>query len=539
MIENDLEDRSVEQKYLSFLYPDRDCEEREKNAPGVRITNEVAEELGLASLLSLKNSSLTSFFTADPAVIAYRQSVFSDLARFPSLGKTLCDILPLLFDIQELRRLEADYDPSGESYLYSITEVELYVSCIAQLYEGLSAIEGKFESAAFRTFADTVTTLASSEYYETLNRDLTALSSRIREVKSITVGVNLDGTMRPTDAGVISVNSSPFKSGRVLDKILRLSFKNDAMTTIAPLVPFDKGQNENRRDALTTAFHGALDDVFRASVRSWRAIVGEYVLENTDFLLRILPEIEFITRASDLCRHLTDRAYPLVNPTAAPMGDKAFTARGLYNPDVAMRITERVVANDLTFDDAGRVYILTGPNRGGKSVVTCALGIAQAMFQLGLPVPAEEATISPVSAIFTHFPTGAEDTLDKGRLGEECARLREIFDAADANSLVLLDESLSSTGSYEASFIAAEILSAFAVLGARVLFSTHLHELGERVDEINERSLAAGGVAVDTLVAGIEEGRRSFRIHRKKPDGKSYARDIAERYGLSFDLLKK
>ncbi|MBO7762648.1 MAG: hypothetical protein J6T24_07620 [Clostridia bacterium] len=44
---------------------------------------------------------------------------------------------------------------------------------------------------------------------------------------------------------------------------------------------------------------------------------------------------------------------------------------------------------------------------------------------------------------------------------------------------------------------------------------------------------------MDTLVAGIEEGRRSFRIHRKKPDGKSYARDIAERYGLSFESLRK
>ena len=42
---------------------------------------------------------------------------------------------------------------------------------------------------------------------------------------------------------------------------------------------------------------------------------------------------------------------------------------------------------------------------------------------------------------------------------------------------------------------------------------------------------------IDTLVAGIEEGRRSFKIYRAKPDGKSYARDIADKYGLSFDTL--
>ena len=528
----------MEQNYLSFLYPNRESEENEQ-AEAVRISYEVTEEIGLASLLALKNSALPSFFTADAGVIAYRQSVFDDMARIPALSKTLRDVLPLLFDITELRRLEADYDPSGESYLYSMTEVELYISCIRMLSDGLSPHEADMKSEAFKGFTATVRELAESDYYKDLNRELEELSSRIREVKSITVGVNLDATMRPLEAGVLSVNATHFKSGRALDKILRLSFKNDAMTTIAPLTPFDKKQNENRRDALVTAFRGALDDVFRSSVRSWRTIVGEYVLESTDFLLRILPEIEFITKADELCRRLRERGYPLTDPTLLPIAEKAFSAEGLYNPDVAMRIDDEVVDNDFTFDENGRILILTGPNRGGKSVITCAVGLCQAMCQLGLPVPARKAAISPVTGIFTHFPTGAEDTLDKGRLGEECARLREIFDAADGNSLILLDESLSSTGAYEASFIAAEILSAFAVLGTRVLFSTHLHELGGEVDEINRRSLAEGGVRVDTLVAGIEEGRRSFKIYRKKPDGKSYARDIAERYGLSFEALKK
>ena len=528
----------MEQAYLSLLYPNRESELRERES-SIRITQDVVDELGLSSLLPMKNYSLTSFFTADLAVIAYRQEVFADMARLPEVAATLREILPLLFDITELRRLEASYDPSGESYLYSMTEVELYISCIEQLHEGLAPIADKLTSRALSTFATVVSELAGSEYYRELNKALADLSSRIREVKSITVGVNLDSTMRPIEAGVLSVNAHHFKSGRVLDKILRLSFKSDAMTTIAPLTPFDKKQNENRRDALITAFHGALSDVFRSSVKGWRAIVGEYVLDNTDFLLRILPEIEFVTRADELCRRLREAGYPLVTPTLAEKSEKAFTARGLYNPDVALRIEDRVVDNDLIFDDNARIYILSGPNRGGKSVVTCALGLAQAMCQLGLPVPAAEATISPVSGIFTHFPTGAEDTLDKGRLGEECARLREIFDAADGDSLVLLDESLSSTGAYEASFIAAEILTAFAVLGTRVLFSTHLHELGAAVTEINRRAADEGGVRVDTLVAGIEEGRRSFKIYRKKPDGKSYARDIAERYGLSFDALKK
>ena len=341
------------------------------------------------------------------------------------------------------------------------------------------------------------------------------------------------------EAGVISVNQTPFHSGKLLDKILRMSFRNDAMTCIASLVPFGKEENENRQDALSRAFFGALEEVFRSSVRAWRGIVGEYVLEKTDFLLRILPEIEFVTRGADLIARLTQKGYALTIPEIAPEAEKSLTATGLYNPDVALRVEEEIVPNDFAFDDNGRFYILTGPNRGGKSVITCAVGLCQAFFQLGLPVPAKAARISPADGIYTHFPTGAEDTIDKGRLGEECARLREIFSETTENSLILLDESLSSTGSYEASFIAAEILAALGARRVRGIFSTHLHELAAEVPAVNERSLSAGGIRFDTLVAGIEEGKRSFLILRRVPDGKSYARDIAEKYGLTFDSLTK
>lgn len=62
-----------------------------------------------------------------------------------------------------------------------------------------------------------------------------------------------------------------------------------------------------------------------------------------------------------------------------------------------------------------------------------------------------------------------------------------------------------------------------------------MHELGTKADEINakEKSLSK----VDTLVAGFENGERSFIINRTKPDGKSYARDIAEKYGLSYQKI--
>ena len=521
---------------FSLIYPDEESRKRHadgQDKPDIDLFT--LQELGMTEALSLKSGDLSDFFTTDPAVMKYRIATFDDMMNHAELTEMLNRLVPVLNDIMELRRLEADSgDPND--YLSSIKVIELYVSSIEVLHTSLSAVRDQLTSPAFRALAELITRLAESDYYRELNRKLSELTQRVREIRSVTVGVNLDAQLRPASAGVLSINAEPFKSGDVLDKILRLSFKNDEYTCIANLVPFGKKQSENQKMALSLAFNSAIGEVYKSSLRSWKKIVQTYVLENTEFLLNLMPEFEFLVRGTQMLCSLRDKGCPLVAPDIRPPEEKAFDAKGLYNPCVALKIDEPIVPNDLSFDENATIYVLSGPNRGGKSVITCAVGLAQVMLQLGMYLPAERSSISPVDGIYTHFPTGAEDTIDKGRLGEECARLSEIIDCVTAQSLVLLDESLSSTGSYEASYIAAEVLSGLAHIGCRCLFSTHLHELAAEIEELDRKSRASGGAPIDTLVAGMEPGgKRSFKICRAKPDGKSYARDIAKSYGLTYD----
>ena len=524
---------------FSLIYPD--FETRQNHYKGVnvpKIDMFALEELGMLDFIELKSSDLSEYFTSDRRVIEYRQETFKDMLENPEISDILSQLVPILGDIMELRRLEAD-SADGDSYLSSLTEIELYISCIDLLSVGFSGIKNNLKSRAFTQFANRIIELAESDYYKELNSKLVELTERVREIKSVTIGVNLDAQLRPKSAGVLSVNSEQFKSGDVLEKILRLNFKDDEYTCIAELVPFGKKQSENQKTALSLAFNSAINDVYKSSLHSWKKIIKSYVLDNTNFLLDLLGEFEFAVKATDALRTLRDKGCDLCVPDIKPMTDRAFKATELYNPCVAVKIDDEIVTNDLIFDEKAAIYVLTGPNRGGKSVITCAVGISQAMLQLGLFIPAKEAIISPVDAIYTHFPTGADDTIDKGRLGEECARLNEILGSITSNSLVLLDESLSSTGSYEASYIAGEVLKGLSMYGCRCIFSTHLHELAAEIDSINEQNIQNGGAPIDTLVAGIEEGKRSFKITRAKPDGKSYARDIADKYGLSYENIIK
>jgi len=525
---------------FSLIFPSAEARQNAASGKSVaRISDDTCEQLGLSYLLSLKNSSLSEYFTTDKEVMEYRLEGFFDLLENSALRDALLSVTPILNDIIELRTLDADMSGTTESYLYSITEIELYISCVEKLNAGLLPIRDKLKSRSFTELATRIKTLCESDYYKELNKKLSELTDRVREIKSITVGVNLDSQLRPSSAGVLSINSEQFKGGELIEKILRMSFKNDEYTCIAALVPFGKGQSENAKTALSYAFNSAINDVFKSSVKSWKLIVQSYVLDNTDFLIKIMPEIEFMVKGSEMLRALRDKGFPLSVPNVCTEDNVTFKAFGLYNPSVADRIAEEIVKNDVVFDEAARSYVLTGPNRGGKSVITCAAGIALAMMQLGMPVPADEFTASPADTVCVHFPIGAEDTIDKGRLGEECVRLASVFDEITEKSLVLLDESFSSTGAYEASHIAEEVLLGFSKVGCRVIFATHLHELAARIGSINERVKEIGGAPVDSLVAKIENGKRSFVIERVKPDGKSYASDIADKYGLSYSRIIK
>lgn len=497
---------------------------------------DAAEALGFGRFFDLKNSTLAEHLTCDRETIEYRAECVRDLVSTPEALKALHDCIPVMSDITDLRRLGSGAD-SADEYLYGITEVELYISLLDILERDFLPLKERFSSRAMRDLAARAETLTTSDGAKEIREALSELSTRVGTVKSVTLGVNLDGRLFPESAGILALHGDKFRSPQGLERVLRLDFKQGERDFISPLSRTSKILSDHENEALRASLNSALAQMFKSSFKSWKRIIKTYVLENTDFLLGILPEIEFLTLACDFISRLETRGVTLTYPEITEGADLEIS--GLISPVIALSTDGELVPNDVSFDERGRIFVVTGPNRGGKSVFTCAVGQAVIMASLGLPVCAKSAKIGIADNVFCHFPNG-DDTVERGRLGEECQRLSEIVSKITAKSVVLLDESLSSTGSYEASSIAEELLSAFSVIGCRTIFSTHLHALAARVDEINARTAALGGGAIDNLVAEISSGERSFKVLRAKPEGKSYASDIAKKYGLSLDeILKK
>ena len=201
-------------------------------------------------------------------------------------------------------------------------------------------------------------------------------------------------------------------------------------------------------------------------------------------------------------------------------GATSMEAKGFYNMKLAMTMenVNGIVTNDLSFDGKHTVYILTGANRGGKTTITQAVGQLFVLAQGGLFVPAKSFRYVPCDCIYTHFPADEDKTMNLGRLGEECVRFKEMFSRSTNRSLMLLNETFSTTSFEEGYYIARDSVKALLSKGVRTIYNTHMHKLGEDAEELTRES---GGAGAASLIMRTEEGRRSFKVALSQPEGSS------------------
>jgi DNA mismatch repair protein MutS len=141
------------------------------------------------------------------------------------------------------------------------------------------------------------------------------------------------------------------------------------------------------------------------------------------------------------------------------------------------------VANDCDLSpppsaDAGRIYLVTGPNMAGKSTYLRQNALIAVLAQMGSFVPARQARIGVVDRLFSRV--GAADDLARGRstFMVEMVETAAILNQAGERSLVILDEIGRGTATFDGLSIAwAAIEHLHETNRCRALFATHFHEL--------------------------------------------------------------
>src|SRR5258705_5259456 len=151
---------------------------------------------------------------------------------------------------------------------------------------------------------------------------------------------------------------------------------------------------------------------------------------------------------------------------------------------------EHFVANDLSLGATDRLWLITGPNMGGKSTFLRQAALISVLAQAGSFVPAPRGRVGIVDRLFSRV--GASDNLARGRstFMVEMVETAAILAQATPRSLVILDEIGRGTSTYDGLAIAWAVVEAMHdQVQCRTLFATHYHELTRLAGRLDRLSL--------------------------------------------------
>jgi DNA mismatch repair protein MutS2 len=201
---------------------------------------------------------------------------------------------------------------------------------------------------------------------------------------------------------------------------------------------------------------------------------------------------------------------------------------------------DQVVANDIHMDETVRVFVISGPNTGGKTVALKIVGLFALMVRAGLHLPcAPESEM----ALFIDLYADIGDAQDLSRdlssfsahmtymirlLSESISVSRSLVPSAPC-ALVLLDEPVTSTDPQEGAALAEALLCRLAELNMKVVATTHYGAL-------KELAQTTPGFVNASVEFDVERLSPTYRLFLGIP-GSSSALEIAGRLGMDENLL--
>ncbi len=325
-------------------------------------------------------------------------------------------------------------------------------------------------------------------------------------------------------------------------RVVVTDYRDEADYSVEVLDTFSKFQQRDAEDHLvkfTDDFQNHIQeqivelvarlypDLFR-SLLAYRKTYGAFL---DPVVARFDREMQFYLAYLAYIQPLKQAGLSFCYPD--PSADsKEVAAEETFDIALAAKLTgekQHVVCNDFQLRQGERIFVVSGPNQGGKTTFARTFGQLHYLASLGCPVPGRHAQLFLCDRIFAHFEKREQVEDLHGKLQEELLRVHVILSEATDRSIVIMNESLASTTVEDSLFLGREVIGRLIGLGALAVYVTFIDELSR---------LGPSVVSMVSTVVPDNPGDRTFKIVRRPADGRAYAIAIAEKHRLTQQSIR-
>jgi DNA mismatch repair protein MutS len=264
--------------------------------------------------------------------------------------------------------------------------------------------------------------------------------------------------------------------------------------------------------------------------------LSTYCRKNGDFMSGTIAvfdrEVQFYVAYLEFSNSIRTAGLEFCYPTVSDTSKEVFEREG-FDLALANKLLSgdaSIVCNDFFMKDKERIFVVSGPNQGGKTTFARTFGQLHYLASLGCPVPGKEARLFLFDRIFTHFEK--EETVEdlKSKLEGDLTRIRDILDGATSRSIVIANEILTSTTTNDAVFLGKKVMESLSRLDLLCVWVTFIEELA---------SYSEKTVSMISMVSPQNPALRTFNIVRRPAQVLSYVAAMTEKYGLTYESLKE